>query len=288
MKSYDEDFLSYLIIDKKYSDNTIKTYRYALKHFKEFVKKDFLKINKYDITNYLSFEKENNKEAKSIAHSLTVIRNFYKYLEKEGIIKDNPTDNIDMPKVKKSLPNVLTVEQIDTILNIPFKDKYSYRNKAMLELVYSAGLRESELINLKVYDININNATVRIFGKGFKERIVPLGDYALLALNIYLTEYRAQFIKRSESDYLFLNSRGSKMSRQAFFKIIKQISADTNINFSPHTLRHSFATHMLENGADLRSIQELLGHSNIRTTEIYTHLNNKLKSENYHKYHPHG
>lgn len=290
MKEYDKDFLSYLIIDKKYSDNTVKTYGYALKQFKDFIKKDFLKVNKQDILSYLSFEQVNNKEAKSVAHSLTVIRNFYKYLEIEGIIKNNPTNNIDMPKIKKTLPNVLTEEQIIDILDIPLKDKYSYRNKAMLELVYSAGLRESELINLKVYDVNINNATVKVFGKGSKERVIPLGDYALEAVNIYLNDYRPQLMCRKETDYLFLSSRGDKMSRQAFFKIVKQIAISKGIttNFSPHTLRHSFATHMLENGADLRSIQELLGHSNIKTTEIYTHLNNKIKSDNYHEFHPHG
>ncbi len=290
MNKYDEDFLSYLIIDKKYSENTIKNYRYALKNFKNYIKKDYLKITKKDIVSYLEYEQKNGKEAKSIAHSLTVIRNFYKYLEIEQIIKNNPTDNITMPKIKKTLPDILTEKQVNDILDIKLCDKYSYRNKAMLELVYSAGLRESELINLKVYDVNINNATIRVLGKGSKERIIPIGDYALKALEIYLNEYRSQLLKGKENDYLFLNSRGNKMSRQAFFKIVKQIASEKGIknNISPHTLRHSFATHMLEHGADLRSIQELLGHSNIRTTEIYTHLNNKLKSDNYHEFHPHG
>ncbi len=290
MNKYDEDFLSYLIIDKKYSENTIKTYRYALKNFKNYIKKDYLKITKKDIVSYLEYEQKSGKEAKSIAHSLTVIRNFYKYLEIEQIIKNNPTDNITMPKIKKTLPDILTEKQVNDILDIKLCDKYSYRNKAMLELVYSAGLRESELINLKVYDVNINNATIRVLGKGSKERIIPIGDYALKALEIYLNEYRSQLLKGKENDYLFLNSRGNKMSRQAFFKIVKQIASEKGIknNISPHTLRHSFATHMLEHGADLRSIQELLGHSNIRTTEIYTHLNNKLKSDNYHEFHPHG
>jgi len=166
--------------------------------------------------------------------------------------------------------------------------KYDYRNKAMLELLYSSGLRVSELVNLTVYDVQLSENIVRIIGKGGKERIVPIDDYATKYLTIYMNEYRPQLMKKQITNDLFLNNLGKKISRQAMFKIIQQIALKKGIrtHFSPHTLRHSFATHLLENGADLRSIQELLGHSSISTTQIYTHVSNQFKKENY-ECHPH-
>ena len=230
------------------------------------------------------------KKDRTINHDLIVIKNFYKYLEKEGEIKINPASNIDTPKLRKSLPHVLSVSDVDKLLDITLNDKYSYRNKAMLELMYSSGLRISELVNLKMQDIDLMENIIRVYGKGSKERIVPIGDYASKYLDIYIKEYRPKFIKKHLNDYLFLNSRGENISRQALFKIIKQLLREKNLNvaFSPHTLRHSFASHMLENGADLRSIQELLGHSDISTTQIYTHISNKKIIENYNDSHPHS
>ena len=193
------------------------------------------------------------------------------------------------PKLSKTLPKVLSVEDIDNILNIKLETKYDYRNKAILELMYSTGVRISELINIKIHDLNINNCTLKVIGKGSKERIIPVGDYALKYTEIYLNNYRHLFNKNN-SDYLFLNPSGNKLSRQAFFKTIKKIALEKNIkvDFSPHTLRHSFATHMLENGADLRTIQELLGHSDLSTTQIYTNISNKFIEDNYNEYHPHS
>lgn len=283
-----ESFLNYLIIDKKYSNNTKLAYENELKKFESFFKgKNIEKITKKEIEEFIS--KQKNLENKTIAHLITTLRSFYKYLELEGIIKENPMIGIYLPKIKKTLPNVLSKEEVDILLDINLKDKYSYRNKAMLELMYSSGLRISELINLKIFDLNLNQNTIRIMGKGSKERIVPIGDYATKYLEIYIEEYRTSFIKKP-TDYLFLSNWGDKMTRQAFFKIIKKLAEEKNIktNFSPHTLRHSFATHMLENGADLRSLQELLGHSNISTTEIYTHVSNNILKENYDNFHPHN
>lgn len=173
-------------------------------------------------------------------------------------------------------------------MDIELVTKYDYRNKAMLELLYSSGLRVSELVNLTVYDVQLSENIVRIIGKGGKERIVPIDDYATKYLTIYMTEYRPQLMKKQITNDLFLNNLGKKISRQAMFKIIQQIALKKGIrtHFSPHTLRHSFATHLLENGADLRSIQELLGHSSISTTQIYTHVSNQFKKENY-ECHPH-
>lgn len=291
MERYIEDFLNYLLIDKKYSVNTIKSYKEELKKYNTyFINKDFFKINKENIEKFISSEKDKGNNSKSMSHTLTTLRSFYKYLEIENIIKGNPTIGINLPKTKKTLPNVLSIEEVETLLDINLLDKYSYRNKAMLELMYSSGLRISELINLKIHDVNLNMNNVRILGKGSKERIIPIGDYATEYVKLYLENYRNLFIKNKINDDLFLSSRGTSMTRQAFFKIIKNSAKTKGIktDFSPHTLRHSFATHMLENGADLRTLQELLGHSDISTTQIYTHVSNNMLKEIYNKSHPHN
>lgn len=199
-------------------------------------------------------------------------------------------DFISSPKREKHLPKVLSEEEIDKLLNIPLTDAFSYRNKAILEIMYATGLRVSELINLKVNDIDLNMALLKTLGKGSKERIIPLGDYALNYLKLYINEYRNQLIKRNLTDYLFLNNHGNKLTRQGLFKILNKLAREQGIKteISPHTLRHSFATHLLNGGADLRSIQELLGHSDISTTQIYTHVSNQKLNEDYHKFHPHG
>lgn len=285
---YINDYEAYLKIDKKYSLNTIKSYINDLKKFDLFLKKDFLKIKKEDIILFIEHEKQ-NKNVKTINHNIVVIKNFYKYLIKNNTTKNNPAQNIEIPKAKKSIPRVLTIDNMNEMLNLKLENKYDFRNKAMLELLYSSGLRVSELINLKIQDVDLIENIVRVYGKGSKERIVPIGNVATKYLNIYIKEYRNNFIKKP-NDYLFLNSRGENISRQAIFKLIKNILKIDNIkvNASPHTIRHSFATHMLNNGADLRSIQELLGHSDISTTQIYTHISNKKLKDNYDDAHPHN
>lgn len=285
---YIEEYLNYLLIDKLYSKNTISSYQNDLHNFNIYINESVLNINKEKIINFLENEKV-TKQARSVAHTLTVIRNFYKYLEQEDIINENPTNFIDLPKLRKTLPCILSDYEINTILDIELTNKYSYRDKAMLELMYSSGLRITELTSIMISDLNLVNACVLICGKGSKERIVPIDDYALKYIEIYMNIYRKELLKNKVSNYLFLNSRGEKISRQSLFKTVKKIALDKRINknFSPHTLRHSFATHLLENGADLRSIQELLGHSDITTTQIYTHVSNKLLKDNYNESHPH-
>ena len=285
---YIEEYIKYLLIDKKYSDNTIKSYKNDLCELYNFYKnKDITKLEKKHLLKFIE-EAEKTRNEKTISHFITVFRGFYKYLVIEEVIKESKADNLILPKIKKTLPRVLSVEEVDNLLNISLNNKYDYRNKAMLELMYSTGIRISELINIKIHDLNINNCTLKIMGKGNKERIIPVGDYALKYLTIYIENYRKEFIKKN-TDYLFLSTHGTLMTRQAFFKIVKRIAKEKNIKteFSPHTLRHSFATHMLENGADLRSIQELLGHSSLSTTQIYTNVSNKFIKENYKK-HPHS
>lgn len=283
-----KDFLDYLLIDLKYSKNTIETYNYTLEEFYKIIKKDLCKINEEDIKKYIEYLNKIDS-SKTINHHLNVLTSFYNFLLIEEKVTNNPVSNIDKLKTKKTIPKVLSQEEIKKILDIDLVNKYSYRDKAALELMYSSGLRISELVNLKMFHLDTNLGILRVMGKGSKERIVPVGEIALKYLNIYINEYRP-LLNKKNSDYIFLNSRGTAISRQSLFKKVKLIAVKKNIKteFTPHTLRHSFATHMLENGADLRSIQELLGHSDISTTQIYTHVSNNIKKENYLKYHPHG
>ncbi len=285
---YLNEYLEYLNIDKKYSNNTILSYHNDLKIYLNFLKeKSVLKVQEKDVQIFLNQERQ-DKNSRTIAHLLTVLNNFYQFLLKNQYLSKNPVEYIELPKLKKTLPTVLSYKEIESLLDIELVTKYDYRNKAMLELLYSSGLRVSELVNLTVYDVQLSENIVRIIGKGGKERIVPIDDYATKYLTIYMNEYRPQLMKKQITNDLFLNNLGKKISRQAMFKIIQQIALKKGIrtHFSPHTLRHSFATHLLENGADLRSIQELLGHSSISTTQIYTHVSNQFKKENY-ECHPH-
>lgn len=291
IKDLINEFTEYLIIDKKYSENTIKTYNNDLKKFKNYFKnKNINHINEDNIKNYLKHLNKQKNDTKTISHNISTLRSFYKFLLIEKKISKNPMEYIELPKTKKSLPKTLSIEEIDKLLDIKLTNEFSYRNKAMLELMYSSGLRVSELINVKIHDIDISNCIIRIMGKGKKERIVPLGDYAIKYVEIYIKEYREKLIKKELNDYLFLNNHGKKMTRQGFFKIIKELATIQNIKttFSPHTLRHSFATHLLNGGADLRSIQEMLGHESISTTQIYTHVSREKLKENYNSFHPHA
>jgi len=283
------EFCTYLLIDKNYSKNTIDSYRNDLIMFDKFVNKNINSINDNDIKDYLKYLKDNKHNERSIARNTSTLRSFYKFLIISKYVKNNPMDNITSIKLSKKLPDVLTIDEINRILDIKITDNYSIRNKAMLELIYASGLRVSELVNLKTYDVDTTDNIVRTMGKGSKERIIPIGEYATNALNSYLS-IRDTFIKREINDYLFLNNHGKKMTRQGFFKIIKKLARDNNIkkDISPHTLRHSFATHMLNNGADLRTIQELLGHSDISTTQIYTHVSTEKLKNTFESYHPHG
>ena len=281
------EYLEYLKIEKKLSDNTILAYQNDLKYYLKYIKKDKVrKFSKEDVIRVIEELKKNNLDSKSINHAIGTYKSMHTYLSITHNIP-NTIENIKRLKTKKSLPKVLTIEEVDKLLNIDCKTNYDYRNKAMLELLYSSGLRISELLNLTLNDIDFTNDIVRVYGKGSKERIVPLGDYAIIALKKYIFEYRNSLIKYP-TDILFLNNHGNIMSRSGFFKIINRIALENGIEkeISPHVLRHSFATHLLEGGADLRSIQELLGHENMSTTSIYTHLRSDLLKKSYDEYHP--
>ena len=290
MENEIEMFIEYLIIEKKYSKNTVLSYERDLKKFCVFIKnKKITEITRKDIQNYLN-DLSKNQNPRSISRNISTLKSFYKYLKLNKVVKINLMDQINNPKTKKSLPKVLSEDEINCLLDIDLKSDFDFRNKAMLELMYSSGLRVSELINLNISDIDLENDTVKIFGKGSKERIIPLNDYAKEALKEYVVVHRKELFKHGENNYLFLNNHGNKMTRQGFFKILKKLANEKKIKteFSPHTLRHSFATHLLKYGADLRSIQELLGHSDISSTQIYTHVTNEKLENDYKEYHPHG
>ncbi len=283
------EFIDYLRFEKKYSENTIDSYKRDLQKANNYLKKDLTKLTKKDIQTYIQTLSK-KESTNSVSRCISTLKSFYKFLQLNKYSTNNPLITITNPKSAKKLPKVLTEEEINTLLDISLKTDFDYRNKAMLELMYSSGLRVSELINLNVNDIDLKNASVRIFGKGSKERIVPLDDYALEALTNYILYHRTSLFKHGENNYLFLNNHGNKMTRQGFFKILQKIAKEKGIKseLSPHTLRHSFATHLLKHGADLRSIQELLGHSDISTTQIYTHITSDRLQKNYKEFHPHG
>ena len=275
----------YLKTIKKFSDNTIDAYIHDLLKLKKFTKKDLIKTTKSDLE---KFNKTLNElDPKSKARVISSIKSFYKYEMIKGNVSENISNVLIIPKFKKSIPDILSIEEVDKLLDIEVIDHISARNKAMLELMYASGLRVTELINLKPNDVDLENNTVRTMGKGKKERIIPIGDYATVAVKNYLYNYRPD---NKKCDYLFLNNHYNQMTRQGFFKVMKKLLLEKGINikFSPHTLRHSFASHMLSNGADLRTIQELLGHSNISTTEIYLYVNSKEIRKNYDNAHPHA
>ena len=291
LKELIEEFLRYLLIDKGYSQNTINSYRVDLEKFINFNKNtDINNISNDDLKKYIKYLKNEKLNEKSISRNISCLKSFYKFLVIEKYVSRNPSDSISIPKVKKSLPKILTEDEVLNLLDIELTDNFSYRNKAMLELMYATGLRVSELVDLKLQDVDLNQDIIRTMGKGSKERIIPIGDYAKEYLEKYIYEYRGTMLKKTINEYLFLNNHGNKMTRQGFFKIIKKIAKEKGIDkdLSPHTLRHSFASHLLKYGADLRTIQELLGHSDISTTQIYTHITNEELKKNYENFHPHG
>lgn len=277
-------------IKLKKEDTTVESYIEDIYKYLEYIEKNkhiynALDIDSNSIINYLSYLDKNNYEKSTIVRKITSIKLFHKYLNEKYNIPDIST-KIDKPRVRRKLPNILTIEEVDNLLNIQLSNAYDFRNKAMLELMYSSGLRVSELVELKIKDIDLDNGYVKCFGKGGKERIIPIGEIAVDYLKKYIYEYRDSMKKGYYTENVFLNNHGKKISRQGFFLIIKEIAKEKKIekNITPHMLRHSFATHLLNNGADLRTIQEMLGHSSITTTQIYTNVSTDILKENYELY----
>ena len=276
-----EKYLEYLKYELNYSENTINTYINHIDKYLLYIKKNninYLKITKEDIIKYLKYLDSQNLNNKTIGNILSSLRNYYDYLLDNNIIEVNIFKTISNPKIDKKLPNFLSYEEMRKILdNINTNDILGKRNKLIIELFYATGIRVSELINIKISDINMHNKSIKIFGKGRKERIVYYGDYADIALNEYLNE------RNSNNEYLILNKDGNKITSRGIEKIINKVVTESavNNNVTPHTFRHTFATHLLNNGADIKSVQELLGHNSLNTTEVYTHITNDYLKEIY-------
>jgi integrase/recombinase XerD len=288
-----DSFLSYLAVEKGLSENTLESYGRDLRKFIRFAEESGLgsagEIRYSHILDYLSQFKEKGFNATTIVRSIVSIRQFFKYLLMEKIIEEDPAARIGTPKMKKGLPGVITLDEVESLLSAPDESTpEGLRDSAMLEALYATGIRVSELIGLKLNDVNFELGFVVVYGKGSKERIVPMGDKARQKLIEYLGSSRPTLLKSREAKALFVTRLGKGMTRQGFWKIIKQHTLKAGIakKISPHTLRHSFATHLLERGADLRTIQIMLGHSDISTTQIYTHVERERLKEIHKKYHP--
>jgi integrase/recombinase XerD len=292
---YIRGYQNYLQIEKSLSKNTVDGYCRDIKKLNNFFngnddKKKIDEVNYQDFQNYLSYLNDLKINARSQSRIISSMRSFFKFLILEKIIKENPTELLENPKTGKKLPEFLTIEEIELLVNqIDRSKKEGERNLAIIEVLYGCGLRVTELIELKISEIYWEEGFIRIIGKGNKERLVPLGKIASKHLKIYLNEIRVhQKVKDLFVDHVFINKDGSKISRVMIFKIVKKLTEKAGIqkNISPHSLRHSFATHLVEGGADLRSVQEMLGHQSITTTEVYTHLDKNYLKQAILDHHP--
>lgn len=291
MEEYVSSFLIYLKRYKSSSENTITSYKRDLVHFVKYIKGigivEIKDINKTNIISYMFELQRLNKANSTISRNMAAIRVFFQYLFQEGVVIKNPSLNVNIPKVEKKFPEILSLEKVELLMEQPDSDLKGLRDKAMLEVLYATGMRVSELISIKFSDVNIPLEYIKCISKE-KARIIPLGSKAIMALSHYIKEARNLMIKNPEEEYLFVNCNGKPMTRQGFWKIIKSYAQKAEIieDITPHMLRHSFAVHLIENGADLQSVQEMLGHSDISTTQIYTKINNSKLKEVYLKAHP--
>ena len=288
-----EQFLSYISVERGMADNTISSYKRDLSKFTGFLRARKIdsidKISRQTINSFMMTERDKGLGSNSVSRELACIKSFFKFLLRENIIKEDAAAIIESPKLWKKLPSTLNVEEVEALLDAPnVRVPMEMRDKACLELMYATGMRVSELVNLKMDDINMGVGFAKCFGKGSKERIVPFGKKAKESLERYLEKSRPQFLKKKISNFLFLRRGGAKMSRQTFWKIIKKYVKIAKIKkkVTPHSLRHSFATHILERGADLRIVQEMLGHADISTTQIYTHVSKDRLKSIHQKFHP--
>lgn len=289
-----KNFQEYLTVERGLSENSIHSYGYDLNKFKNYLDKqhiDILDVQANDIMKFLNEEKNRKVSSKTIAREVVAIRQFYKFLRDEKKLSRNPTEKIETPEVTRIIPDHLTIEEIDELFaSISEDNVYELRDKCILELLYSSGLRISEACNLKLADVDMVNMSLLIEGKGGRQRLVPFGDKSLAILNKYLAQSRPEILKGRNSDFLFVSKKGSFINRKSIWRLLNLYIHRTGIQkkVTPHTLRHSFATHLIENHADLKAVQELLGHIDISTTQIYTHMANKTLKEVHKKFHPRG
>ncbi len=299
MKEEINSFLTYLAVEKGLSENTVAAYHNDLYQLASFVEEEAAKggsiplwasFSRQGVLSYLLNLKERGYAATTVARKVAAAKSFFGFMVAEGNMKDNPTQNVGSPKVGKSLPKPISVSQVRSLLEQPAKlsTPEAKRDRAMLELLYASGMRVSELVSLNLDDVDTEGGYVRCFGKGHKERLIPIHKQAALVVEEYVKESHPRLAPNRDEKALFLNHRGERLTRQGFWQILKGYakSAELDTKVTPHTLRHSFATHMLSGGADLRSVQELLGHANISTTQVYTHLTTEHIRRTYEKSHP--
>ena len=299
MKEEIEQFLTYLSVEKGFSDNTVAAYHNDLSQLNDFATRDAAKrgltpswssFTRQAMLSYMLNLKERNYADTTMARKVAAAKSFFGFMVAEGKIRDNPTDNVGSPNIGRSLPKPISISQVRLLLEQPARlnKPDAKRDSAMLSLLYASGMRVSELVSLNLGDVDTSGDFVRCFGKGHKERLIPIYRNASLAVEEYINENRPKLARRGDEKALFLNRRGDRLTRQGFWQILKEYAEKAGLEreITPHTLRHSFATHMLSGGADLRSVQELLGHANISTTQVYTHLTSEHVRRTYEKSHP--
>lgn len=285
-------FLNYLRVEKGLSENTLQAYRRDMEKFEAFVAERnvaLLRVKRSDVVDFLAMLYRRRLDSRSVARHLVTIRNFYRHMLLEELVTEDPAANIESPKIRQSLPEFLSIEEVEHLLRQPDQNSaVGKRDQAMIELMYSTGLRVSEVCSLRVGDLHPDAGCLRCIGKGNKERIVPVGRQALAAVERYLRESRPELLRDGTSQSLFLNQRGGSMNRIALWKVLSDYGRKAHLRkgLTPHMLRHSFATHLLDRGADLRSVQMMLGHSDISTTQIYTHVVEERLKQVYKAHHP--
>ena len=289
---YLDSFLDSIWAEQGLSKNTLVSYEHDIRSFLDYLNDNKVKLfdaQQSDINLFVSFRFSKGISSSSNMRLISSLKKFFIYIVSRNLVKKNPTENIESPRKVKLLPHTIDTESVDKLLNSPdLKTRFGARDKAMLEILYACGLRVTELVSLKFSQVVIESNFLRVMGKGSKERIIPINDYALSFLKTYIDDFRSEFIKSKKTDSLFLSNRGAEMTRHSFWHIIKKYAMQAGINehLSPHTLRHAFATHMINNGADLRVVQLLLGHSDLSTTQLYTHIAKNELKELHCKNHP--
>ncbi len=293
MKEFIDEFINYLSVERGLAANTLFAYRRDLNKYFNYLSSLNIdspeRINKNSITSFMLAQKQKDMSVNSVSRSLAAVKSFHRFLVRESLAKADPTSLIDSPKTFKHIPDVLSAAEIESMIKLSYSRNWQgIRDNAIIELLYASGMRVSEIVNLKIEDLNLDVGFIRCIGKGQKERVVPIGKKAIFAVERYLKNSRPKLAKENSGSFIFLSRLGKKISRQSVWKLIKYYAKKARIKkvIKPHTLRHSFATHLLEHGADLRSVQEMLGHSDISTTQIYTHVDKERLKAIHKKFHP--
>jgi len=286
-----ERFLNYLTVEKGLSSNTLEAYRRDIRKFTVYLEengKNITGFKRSDLSSFINHLRDSGTQASTLARNISAMRSFCKFMLLEGIINEDPVENLSTPKGWKRIPRIIGTEEVSTLLKRPEGKKLSLRDRAMLEIIYSSGLRAGEVISIKLNDINFEAGFITVTGKGSKQRVVPVNDAALKTVREYIEVSRPGILKKGSSKFLFLAKGGKPMTRQRLWQLIKTYSADLSMALSPHTLRHCFASHLLDGGADLRALQKMLGHTDISTTQIYTKVTPERLKKLHKQHHPRG